>query len=82
MADIAIQEYGSLEAVTLIAEANSISPSAVLTAGTVLYLPEKIYDKEMQDYCKNNNVSPATEMDDYGEIRLRIFTKEFTKEFT
>lgn len=81
LADIAIQEYGSLEAVTLLASANNVSPSATLQTGTELYVPEQVFDKEMQDYCKNNNVSPATETDEYGEIKLRIFTKQFTKEF-
>lgn len=81
LADIAIQEYGDLSAVFLVAKENDISPSENLTAGSVLRLPDVAVNKEMQDYCKNNGVSPATAVAAESEIRLRIFTEQFTKEF-
>lgn len=79
MSDIAIQEYGDLSAVFLIAEENDISPSDNLTAGTVLRLPDVVVNKEMQDYCRNNDVSPATEVTVDSDIWLKIFTGQFTK---
>lgn len=79
LADIAIQEYGDLSAVFLLAEENDISPSDNLTAGTVLLLPDVVVNKEMQDYCKNNGVSPATEVTADSDIWLKIFTERFTK---
>lgn len=80
LADIAIQEYGSLSAVVELAKVNGMAISDVPSAGTELSLPEKIYNKAMQNYCKANGVEPATERDTSG-ICLRIFTEEFTKEF-
>lgn len=79
MSDIAIQEYGDLSAVFLIAEENDISPSDNLTAGTALRLPDVVVNKEMQDYCRNNGVSPATEVTAGSDIWLKIFTGQFTK---
>lgn len=79
MSDIATQEYGDLSAVFLIAEENDISPSDNLTAGTVLRLPDVVVNKEMQDYCKNNGISPATEVTADSDIWLKIFTEQFTK---
>ena len=78
LADIAIQEYGSLEAAMELAKANGLSD--IPTPGTELTLQDAVYDKTMADYCKVNGVSPATQRDTSG-MRLRIFTKEFTKEF-
>lgn len=79
LADIAIQEYGDLSAVFLIAKENDISPSGNLTAGTVLRLPDVVVNKEMQDFCRNNGVSPATEVTADSDIWLKIFTEQFTK---
>ena len=79
MLDIAIQEYGDLSAVFLIAEENDISPSDNLTAGSVLLLPDVVVNKEMQNYCRNNGVSPATEVTADSDIWLKIFTEQFTK---
>lgn len=81
MSDIAIQEYGDLSAVFLIAKENNISPSDNLTTGMELMLPDMVVNNDMQDYCKNNIVSPATDETAESEIRLRIFTEQFTKEF-
>ena len=79
--DIAIQEYGDLSAVFLIAQHNNISPTGKVIPGTEIRLPDVIVNREMQDYCKNNHVSPATGENADSGIRLRIFTEQFTKEF-
>lgn len=81
MLDIAVQEYGTVEAVFLIAQANDLSPTVKLEAGAELLLPDVVLNREMQTYCKNNRVSPATSETAESEIRLRIFTEQFTKEF-
>ncbi len=80
LADIAIQEYGAVEALPALALANGRSVSGTLRAGDVLTLPGKVYNRLMQGYCKNHDIRPAT-MCDEGDVRLKIFTKEFTKEF-
>lgn len=81
MSDIAIQEYGDMAALFLIARKNNMSPTEKLKPGTVLWLPDVVVNKEMQEYCKNNHVSPATAETAGSEIRLRIFTEQFTQEF-
>lgn len=59
MADIAIQEYGSLDALTDIARMNGIGPAENVEAGGVLTLPNSVTNQLMKDYCHVNNVSPA-----------------------
>ena len=80
LADIAIQEYGSLSAIIELAKANGLSITDIPGAGRELVLPDGVYNKTMQIYCKANEVEPATERDTSG-LRLGIFTEEFTKEF-
>ena len=79
--DIAIQEYGVAEAVFLLAQENRISPTDRLNAGMVLKRPDVTMNKEMENYCKANRVSPATLENSRSDITLRIFTEEFTEEF-
>lgn len=81
MLDIAVQEYGDMSAMLLIARANDISPTADLQPGTELMLPDLVVNKEMQDYCKGNAVSPATGKGSDSEIRLRIFTDQYTEQY-
>lgn len=52
LADIAIQEFGSLDALADIAMINGMAMTEVPDAGTVLQLPDKIYDRVMQEYWK------------------------------
>lgn len=80
MADIAIQEYGSLEAVMEIARLNGMSVSETPGVGRTLKLPEGSWNKAMAGWCKAHGVSPATERDESG-VKLRIFTEEFSEEF-
>lgn len=79
--DIAIQEYGTVEAVFLLAQENRISPTERLEVGQKLKRPDTIYNREMENYCKGNRVSPATLESTQSDIKLRIFTEEFTGEF-
>ena len=79
--DIAIQEYGTAEAVFLLAQENRISPTERLNAGMVLKRPDVIKNKDMENYCKSNRVSPATLENSQSDITLRIFTEEFTEQF-
>lgn len=80
VADISIQEYGSVKAAMELAKANGMSITDIPAPGSELRLQDVVYDKTMADYCKANGVSPATQRDASG-VRLRIFTDEYTKEF-
>ena len=75
LADIAIQEYGDL------AGDNDISPTEKLTPGMTVSVPDVVINREMQEYCKANNVSPATSETSDSEVRLKIFTEQFTEQF-
>lgn len=79
--DIAMQEYGTAEAVFLLAQQNRISPTERLTVGMELKRPDVILNKDMENYCKANRVSPATLENSQSDITLRIFTEEFTEQF-
>ena len=80
LADMAVQEYGSWEAMIAIARENGISMTEVPTAGTELTMPDAIWNRTMQNWCKDNDVSPATARDQ-SNVSLRIFKEEFTEEF-
>lgn len=81
LSDIAIQVYGSVAGVAALAEANNVSITDDLQAGTVLECPERIYDRYLQVYVRMRQIQPATAEDPEGEIRLKIFTEEYTQEF-
>lgn len=78
--DVAIQEFGTWEAAVDIAHINDMSVTEVPNTGSVLLLPDKVYNRTMMQHCKNNEISPAT-ADDNSGINLRIFTEQFTTEF-
>lgn len=79
--DIAVQEYGTIEAAFMLAKANSLSITDTLQAGQSVDIPEKVYDSELADYCQRNSVCPATSETASNAIRLRIFTEQFTEQF-
>ena len=81
LADIAIQVYGDLRAVSGIALANSISVTDDLIPGNTLECPEKVYDKYLQDYVTANGISPATALEHDETLDTGIFTDEFTEEY-
>lgn len=62
--DIALQEKGSIEAIEEIAALNGLTVTEELAAGMVLELPAGIWNKLLENYCKNNDVSPATALTD------------------
>ena len=79
--DIAVQEYGSAESVFLLAKENKLAPNEKLEVGMGIKVPDMVFNREMESYCKDNLVSPATAESTSSDIRLRIFTEEFTEEF-
>ncbi len=82
LSDIAIQEYGTLEGIIVLAKTNGISPSDALYVGQQLEVPECNFRREMKNYCKANSIRPATAENRLnGEIKLRIFTEQFGKQF-
>ena len=80
LADIAIQEFGTIEALPDLARVNALSVSDVPTAGTVLTLPDGTYNTTLQQYCKAHDVSPATARDG-SQSAAGIFTEQFTEQF-
>lgn len=80
LADVAIQEFGSWEAMIAIARENNLSMTEVPKAGTELVMPDSTWNRLMQNYCRDNNVSPATARDQ-SDICMRIFDEQFTEEF-
>ena len=68
--DIAIQEYGTIEAVFDLAMANNLGITYLLTAGQVLVIPSVsiitgkpvITNTEILGYYKKNDIKPATSM--------------------
>lgn len=61
LSDIAIQVYGDIRGVSVIAQANKISISDPLTYGRQLECPEVVFDRYMQDYVRKRRLEPATE---------------------
>ena len=78
--DLAVEEFGAWEAAMDIALQNGMSITDVPDAGTDLQMPDKTYNKTMQVYCQDNDVSPATAKDQSG-VPMKIFTEEFTEQF-
>lgn len=60
LADIAVQVYGTIEAMPVIANSNGISMSDDLATGQIIECPDKVFDQYLQDYVRNNNIKPAT----------------------
>ena len=76
LADIAVQEYGSLEAVVRLAlTARDNRPT-----GKSLNLHEGEYNRPMRLYCQAHGIAPATLRGD-GGTRTRIFNETFNETF-
>lgn len=59
--DIAIQEYGTIEAAFDLALANGLEVTDMLTPGMVLELPISDYeDRDIANYFKSRKIHPAT----------------------
>ena len=80
LADIAIQEYGVLEAVVQIAIDNGMSVSDVPQVSTILHLHDKTYNRVMHDYCRAHSVQPATQRGS-NTSTARIFNEVFNDIF-
>ena len=79
--DLAIQEFGAWEAAIAIAFQNQIGITEIPDAGTELSMPDGQWNRTLQDWCKRNDVSPATARH-RTKIQLRIFASQFTEEFS
>lgn len=82
LSDIALEIYGDISGLPGIARANNIAMTADLQVGQVLECPDVVYDAYLQNYVRKFGIKPATEYDGNGEIRQRIFTEQFTLEFS
>lgn len=84
--DIAIQKYGSIEAMFDLAVANNIHITQDLIPGSALELPSIEYKAEYANYFKFRKIEPATAntftlLDDEPECSEAEFTEEFNFEF-
>lgn len=83
LSDIALEIYGDISGLPGIARANGLAITSELSVGQVLECPDVVYDAYLQNYVRKYGIKPATAYDDAGgEIRQRIFTEQFTLEFT
>jgi len=72
--DISVQEYGTIEAVFELAQANDISVTANLVAGQRLVVPgvdKGLLQPDIVDYYKRNDIHPVS-----GNYDLSLFTFE------
>lgn len=58
--DVAVENFGDREAALDLSYINGVAVTDSLAEGTELQLQEKVYNLRLQQYCRNNNVSPAT----------------------
>lgn len=79
--DIAIEAFGTWEAMMDLSRVNGLSMSEVPDTDELL-LPDKVYDVRMQNFCRNNDVCPSTARD-IGEsiVTAGVFTEQFTIQF-
>lgn len=80
LADIAMQEYGALEAIVQMAFDNGMSVSDVPQVGAILHLHDKTYNRVMHDYCRAHSVQPATQRSS-DTSSARIFNEVFNDIF-
>ena len=80
LADIAVQEYGALEAVVRLAMDNGMAVSQAPPAGMRLRLHDGEYNRPMRRYCQAHGIAPATLRGD-GGTRARIFNETFNDTF-
>ena len=80
LTDVAVQVYGSAEAVFILADENNLSVTDLLTAGQQLdYSSENIVNKRVVDYYKANSIHPVTGFD--GDVDSRLFDESFDQSF-
>lgn len=82
MLDIAMQVYGSVDAVFTLAQDNGKSVTDVLQVGEELeYSSDKILDARVATYFANNAISPCTAYPGELPVENRIFDQTFDKTF-
>lgn len=81
LADIAIQEYGCLEAVVRLALDNNKSVSDNLESGETIVANPYTYNKVLASYCKINGVAPATDYQENAPRREGVFSLAFNSVF-
>lgn len=79
--DVAIEQYGTLEAVFKLGVDNNISITSGIKAGTSIILHTHTYNKFMQNYCYVNNVAPATAQTLDTTDKQKIFNNIFNSVF-
>lgn len=80
LTDIAIQVYGSSEAVFTLASENALDITDKLTAGMELdYSSDNIVNKRIVDYYAANNIYPCTQDD--ADVSNRLFDDTFNIAF-
>lgn len=70
LSDIAVEVYGDLRAVVMLAIANDKGVADNLVPGEKIICPEKTYDRYMQSYVSQHGVSPATAIGENTELTL------------
>lgn len=80
LSDIALQVYGSVEGVFVLATDNNLSVTTELKAGQMLeYQADKVINKQIVQYYSDNNIHPATAF--LYDIDNRIFDNTFNLTF-
>lgn len=80
LTDIAIQVYGSSEAVFTLASENALDITDKLTTGMELdYSSDNIVNKRIVDYYAANNIYPCTQ--DAADVSNRLFDDSFNIAF-
>lgn len=81
ISDIAIQYYGDISAAIYIAKVNNMSLTEDLSPDIMLEMPEIVFNKPMQTYCRTKNIKPATAIDNESELNIKIFSQQFNQVF-
>ncbi|HUM50493.1 MAG TPA: LysM domain-containing protein [Chitinophagales bacterium] len=90
--DIAIQEYGTVDNMIAISQANDLSVSSQLEPGQELIIPDNVKDEKTLRYYKENSIIVSTAeipleieeivlVDDSGEASPPTWLPPFSEEF-
>jgi len=80
--DLALQAYGSADAVFLLMEDNdnTINMDTVFAGGEKLKVKQPPLDKFVKEYFENNNLKPVSKQDD-NEGNITDFNPDFNFDF-
>ena len=77
-ADLAVEHYGTLEAVVDLAAANDLAVSDLPSAGSIIVLPEAASYPAVVQELRRRGAHPGTaDIEETG----RVFTQQFAKQF-